>query len=276
MAVIFEYLDYRKFLVDRIAEKRATSMAFSQRAILQQLGIKSSGYLANVLAGRSSLSVDQATPLGRILGLSGGEVEYFRNLILFEHAKTVGEKNDFFDKLLASRRLSVKLLSQSEHSLFEKWYFIPVRELMTFHDFKDDWHALGEKLEPQVSGKDVAEAVKALVEGDFVKRNEDGKWVSTDPAITTGDDIRSFMVMRYQKDMLTLAERALSKLPADEREVGGVTFSVSTDKLLLVKEEVRRFRRRLLQIASDDMDSDRVFRCSIQVFPLSRPLGKKK
>ena len=53
MIVIFNYLDYRKFIKDIFIEKKKVSKNFSHRAVLQRMGISSTGYIANVMALQS-------------------------------------------------------------------------------------------------------------------------------------------------------------------------------------------------------------------------------
>ena len=73
MVNIREYLDYRRFLSDLLAERRTQGPAFSQRAILQRLNLKSTGYLSNLIAGRTELSLDLASRMGDLFGLSEAE-----------------------------------------------------------------------------------------------------------------------------------------------------------------------------------------------------------
>ena len=227
-----------------------------------------------MVAGRTELAIDTASKLGRVLGLSSREVEYFKTLIHFERCRSIAEKNDFFEKLLEYRRQTVRHLENESLSLFAKWYYVPVRELLVLKMFAGDFAALGQLLVPPIGEVEAREAVGALESGGFVRQAEDGQWAACEAAVTTGDDIRSFMVVRFQKDMLDLAERSLSKVALEERDISGVTLSLSSDKIVLVKEEIRKFRQKIMQIAVDDADADRIWRCSVQLFPLSSRLEK--
>ena len=112
MTNIRDYLDYRQFMADILAEKRTLGPAYSMRAILKRLGLTSNGYLSNIISGRSKLSLDLASRLGDLLGLSEAEKKYFKTMILFSHATTVDEKNHFFEQLLSFRRIEARLLQK--------------------------------------------------------------------------------------------------------------------------------------------------------------------
>ena len=104
MIQIREYLDYRRFLSDMLAEKRKLGPAYTMRAILRRLDLKSTGYMSNVIAGRTDLSLDLATRIADLFGLSEVECDYFKLMILFSRARSVDEKNHFFEQMLIHRR----------------------------------------------------------------------------------------------------------------------------------------------------------------------------
>ncbi len=266
MVNIHEYLDYRRFLADILAEKRAIGAAYSMRAIQKRLGLTSNGYLSNIIAGRSKLSLELSSKIGDLFGLSESEKKYFKTMVLFSHATTVDEKNHFFEQLLSYRRVKAKLLQSASLNLFSKWYYTPLRELLVMEQ-SNDYAVLGKRLMPPISADEVSQAVAALVKGGFIKKTEDDKWERCETSLTTGDDVHSFLVVRFQKDMLDLAALALTT-PLEKRDISGVTLALSEECLPLLKEEIRRFRHRISQIAVDSGSADRIYRCSVQLFPL--------
>ena len=167
MVNIREYLDYRRYLADIFAEKRALGSAYTLRAIQKRLGINSSGHLSNLIAGRTNLSLGLATKISDLLSLSAIEQNYFKTMILFSHARTVDEKNHFFEQMLAFRRTAPKLLANDELDIFSKWYYAPIRELL-YLEQTDDFAAIGRRIIPPLQEKEVAAAVKVLVKGGFL------------------------------------------------------------------------------------------------------------
>ncbi len=268
MVNIREYLDYRRFLADILAEKRELGTAYTMRAIQKRLGINSSGHLSNLIAGRTNLSLELASKIGDIFSLSEVEKTYFKTMILFSHARTVDEKNHFFEQMLAYRRTEPKLLENDALNIFSKWYYAPIRELLNLEQ-TDDYAVIGRRIIPALNEKEVARSVDVLVKGGFIKKNDAGKWERCDAALSTGDDVKSFLIVRFQKEMMDLATLSLTA-PLDDRDISGVTLTLSKQSIPILKEEIRNFRKRAMQIALDDAEPDRVYRCSIQLFPLTR------
>jgi uncharacterized protein (TIGR02147 family) len=69
--------------------------------------------------------------------------------------------------------------------------------------------------------------------------------------------------------MAHLAADAIDSCPAEERDISGVSIGISPIGFLETREELARCRQRLLEIAAQDKDSDRVYRVNLHLFPLS-------
>jgi uncharacterized protein (TIGR02147 family) len=70
--------------------------------------------------------------------------------------------------------------------------------------------------------------------------------------------------------MLERASEAIDLVPRDEREISSVTLCVSQTKLLELKQQIRDFRRHLLQTAEQDTGVERVVQVCFQLFPISK------
>jgi uncharacterized protein (TIGR02147 family) len=76
--------------------------------------------------------------------------------------------------------------------------------------------------------------------------------------------------MRFHKQSLDLARRALDRYTSIERDVSGVTMSLSDNGFEQIKKEIQSFRKRIVEIASRDSNEERAFQLNIQLFPLSK------
>jgi len=274
MTLIYNYLDYREFLRSLLKDKKAENPKFSHRYILRRMNIASSGYLLNVIAGKSSLNIQRVAQIGGILNLSRGEVNYFRKLVYFDKAKTVDEKNDYYQQIMDHRKRKVTLLSGEQFSLFSEWYFVVIREILHVVNFKDDYGALARMVTPSVTKSEAKKAIASLESLRLIARNDEGFFKPVDKAIATGDEITVHEVCRYQAKMITLAQFALESVPLKHREISGLTLSISDDKFQLIKSEIQEFRKKILQIASNDPKPERVFRCNFHLFPVSDEIGR--
>src|SRR6478609_3677893 len=67
---IFSYLDYRHFLRDLYAQKKASERGFSHRAFSKRAGLSSTNYLHLVMQGKRNLSPEMAASFARGCGLA--------------------------------------------------------------------------------------------------------------------------------------------------------------------------------------------------------------
>ncbi len=276
MNTIFEYLSYRQFISDFLKEKKAENPDFSHRVIQRKMGITSTGFLANVISGKGNLTSSQVVTLASIFGLNKKETRYFKNLVYFAKAKNLHDRNDFFQQLISYRKSNIKYLKTDELSLFKEWYYVVIRELLNFYDFKGDYKDLARQLRPQITPGEAKKAITDLEKQGLITKDKNGIYKQIDSIISTGDEVKSLHVANYQQTMFDLGKRAFEDIKAAERDLSGLMLTVSDEKFVLIKEEIQQFRKRLLQIAGDDDDPNRVIRCNFQLFPVTRKTGKKR
>jgi len=108
---VFGYLDYRKFLKVAFKYYKKTENQFSQKWVLSQLGLNSSGFISNVFAGRKNLTPGQISKMAKLIKLGKGESGYFENLVYFTQAKTIEEKNEFFSRLVTLQSANFRIFT---------------------------------------------------------------------------------------------------------------------------------------------------------------------
>ena len=273
---IFEFVNYRLFIKQYIEYKKSLKAGYSQRVLLRQMGISSSGFLTNVIKGRNNFTVEQVTTLSQIMQLSIAEERYFKTALSFEKAKTLAEKSDFYQTMLDYRKGKVKQIDATQESLFRKWYFVVIKVLIDFAEISDNYEEVSKMVIPNISKKEVKEAIAVLTNLALIKKDENGILQSLDTAITTGDQVQMMFLSAHQIKMIDLGKEAIETIDAEKRDVSGLTLSLSEGTTSLVIEEIRRFRKRLLQIAEDETTPDRVIRCNFQLFPMAQLLGDQK
>lgn len=273
MPDIFQYSDARKFLKDLLEEKKKENRQFSHRAVLQKMGVSSTGFLANVLSGRKNLTPDQVQKLGFILKLKAAETRYFECLVLFTQARSLEERNAQMRRMVANQKVETRAISKKQLNLFSKWHYVVLREMLYFHRLKEDYRTAGRMLMPPIPSEDVEKAVRELEALEFIEKDAEGVYRQKDAAVTTGDEIRSLQVANFQMETMELARAALDKLPMAERDISCMTVTLSMESFDQVKSEIQAFRKRLSAIAVADRNSDQVFQCNIQFFPVTKKEG---
>lgn len=272
MISIFDYQDYRRFLKDILQEIKKERRNLSQRAILQKMGVSSSGFIANIIAGRSNLTVAHVQKLSKVLKLTSPETSYFELLLHFNHARTIEEKTEFYERLTMFQKAKLKVLSAEQLTLFSRWYYAVIRECAYYFDVRE-YQKLGRHIVPHLTPLDAQEGVEALLRMGFLRQETDGRIVQSDPIISSGDEVRSFDIIQFQAATLDRAKQALLEAAPDERDISVLTVTASKACVDKIKDEVRQFRKKLLRIVQDDPDPDQVMQCSINIFPVT---GKAK
>jgi uncharacterized protein (TIGR02147 family) len=93
--------------------------------------------------------------------------------------------------------------------------------------------------------------------------------VQAEAVISTGDEVHSTEVAKFQMQMLELARQALDRMPANRRDISTLTLSVSQQGFEKIRAIIQRTRKEILSAAVDDTNEDRVVQLNIQLFPLA-------
>ena len=271
MDPLFSYTDYRRFLREYFAEKKQQNRAFSLKTLADRAGFKARDYLLRVMNGSRNLSQSGVCMLSQALRFSEKEANYFASLVGFNQAKSPKEKEFFYEQMSTLRKYGhhQKLRDEQFESLSE-WYYCAIRSLLPVIDFKDDFAALARFLDPPLSTAQAKKAVLLLERHGLLHRTPEGRYESAVPAMTTGDEVSSIALMRFHRQSLDLARRALEIHPSGLRDVSGVTMSLSSRGYDKVRDEIRRFRKRLMDIATSDSAEEAVYQLNLQLFPLSK------
>jgi uncharacterized protein (TIGR02147 family) len=269
MISIFEYTDFRKYLTDFYEDAKKENPRFSYRFLSAQGGINP-GNFAKMLKGERNLSLGAALKLARALKLTKRERDYFQAMVLFCQAENHEEKKRCFEELMTFKESSVRILGANQYRFYDKWYYTAVREALVFFPLTDsNFGALGRCIVPAISEKQVAQAIVLLLGLKLAEKTEQGVYRRTDALISTGNDIRSLTLNNFVINTMRLAEQAINK-GQKETNLSSVTFSVASRDFEAIQEEVRKCRRRIMEIAKESAIPDRVYQFNVQLFPLTQ------
>jgi uncharacterized protein (TIGR02147 family) len=107
----------------------------------------------------------------------------------------------------------------------------------------------------------------------LIKRDKDGLWEQSDPALTTGPEVQSLAIANFHREMLRLASESIERYEANERDITALTLRVNSRGMAELKRKIAQFRKELLESALVEEETDRVIQVNIQAFPLT---GKEK
>ncbi len=132
MSELFEHTSYKSYLIDLIKEKSSVRGYHGQLA--RAAGCQAS-YLTQVLKSKVELTPDHAVGIGKHLGLSDLELDFFLNLVLVSRAATPALKDMINSKLrqlqrdqqILNKRLTrVEVESQNHAFYYSSWIYLSI------------------------------------------------------------------------------------------------------------------------------------------------------
>ena len=276
MKDILEYTDYRLYIVDYYADRKAKS-AFTWQEFANAAGFTSPVYLKYVSEGRFNLSEDAAVRVAQAMDLAGFEPEYFCEMVKFDHAKNDAEKKAAFNRMLAiADAHKAKILEGDSFRFFSDWKNPVIRELAPAMPGAKPL-ALAHACRPKVSAAEVSETLKFLVNAELLQKDEDGNYRQTEKSVTTGPMNATPVAVRgLHRQMGEIALEAIEGVSQDDRNFSGLTLGVTRGAYEEIVKEIAEFRKRVVAIATRDNETDEVYRMNIQLFPMTNKNLKKK
>jgi uncharacterized protein (TIGR02147 family) len=272
---IHDYINYRIYLRDFLAyHKRQKSPHFTQKQILSKLGVASTGFLSNVMAGRKNLTAEHIQRLKQAMRLDMEEAQYFEIMVYFTQARTPEEKDEWYSRLSLLQKIRLKQLDPKHLTLFAMEEMVFLFELLQIRPGKYTPAELAKVLDPPSTVERVKEALVNLENMGLVIHDEQKGYSTTEAAITSGDELRSLHLTAFQKKCMILSTRALYEISSTERDLSVLTLGLSKDGFRMVQQEIRHFRKRLARISMQDTDQRKVYQMNFQLFPVTKEVRK--
>ncbi|MBD3322740.1 MAG: TIGR02147 family protein [Chitinivibrionales bacterium] len=277
MPDIYQYTEYRKFLADYFKEQKDSNPSFSHQYFARKASIKSSGFVLHVIKGERNLTKPVLLNIARAIGLDPAQTDYFEDLVSFDQAKTQSDREYYFGRIAAKRRLlKISSLADRQYEYYSEWYHPVIRELITL-DANVDCADLAKRLVPPIMPKQAKNSLELQEKLGILKKDEFGKYRQAKPFISGGSAERNTALVKYQKEMLEHTKSAWDRFSTDEMTMHTATLCMSEDLIDTVREEIRTFKKRLLDLIGNDKKlPDRVFHLNINLFPMTKSTKGKK
>jgi uncharacterized protein (TIGR02147 family) len=278
MPDIYQYTDYRAFLRDYFAERKAANDSFSHQFFARKAGIKSSGFVLHVMKGQRNLTRPVLLNVARAIGLDAGRTEYFEDIVSFDQATTQSDREYYFGRIAAKRKhIKAVSIDDRQYQLYSEWYHCALRELVTLVPKADDPSTLAKLLVPAITSGQVKSSLRLQEELGILKKNKSG-FSQAQPFVSGGGPVRNTALVKYQKEMLAHAMSAWDRFTPAETTMHTATLCMSEDLLDKIRQEIRDFKNRLLElVGSEEKKPERVFHLNINLFPISKAVkGKTK
>lgn len=277
MKDVFEYTGYRQYIADFYAERKVKS-AFTWREFARMAGFSSSVHLKYVSEGRFNLGEDAVERVAKAMGLSGNRLEYFRAMVEFDHAVTDNIKKEIFERMLSiAKQSNAKVIEGDAFRYFDSWKNPVLRELAPAMPGAKPL-ALAKSCRPKVTAAEVSESLNFLVKANLLLKDANGNYVQTDKFVTTGPMEAAPVAIRgLHRQMGEIALDTIEGVPQNERHFSGVTLGITRKAYDKIVAELDACRRKIIEIATAEDETDEVYRLNLQFFPMTnkRSLNKK-
>jgi uncharacterized protein (TIGR02147 family) len=267
---ILNYTNYRLFLQDYYSYQKKVNSNFSLRYFAQKANFPSHGLLNYLMEGKRNLSKKTLVKVSLAIGFNKEQAIYFENLVFFNQAHSLDEKNLYYERLLkAPGKSSFRKLESSQLQIFRKWYTIAIREMLQLKGFRNNSMWIANQMSPKILAQEAEESLSLLLNSGLIKRTANG-YKSLDPDITTDDEVRSFLVKNYHAQMLKVAASAQDDIPGKERDISSVCFAIKESELPNLKKQIQLMRKELRNFAAPEGEGERVVQVNIQLFPITK------
>ena len=276
MKDILEYTDYRQYIADYYADRKAKS-AFSWQEFAKTAGFSSPVYLKYVSEGRFNLSEDAALRTAQSMHLADFECKFFVEMVKFDHAKNDAEKRTAYSNMISiAEAHKAKILEGESFRFFEDWKNPVLRELAPAMPGAKPL-ALARACRPEITAAEVTESLNFLVKANLLQKNESGNYVQTEKSVTTGPLKATPVAVRsLHRQMGEFALDAIEGVSQNERHFSGLTLGITHEAYEKIIQEIAECRKRIIAIARQDESTEEVYRLNMQFFPLTKKsVGKK-
>ena len=276
MKDVLEYTNYRQYIADYYAEKKAKS-AFTWQEFTRAAGFSSPVHLKYASEGRLNLSDAAAKRVAQAMHLVDFEQDYFCEMVRLDNAKTDAEKKAAFDKMIAiADAHKAKILGGDSFRYFESWKNPVLRELAPSMPGAKPL-ALARACRPEITAAEVTESLNFLVKADLLKKDKDGNYARTETGVTTGPmDVTPVAVRSMHRQMGEFALEAIEGVPQNERHFSGLTLGITQEAYTEIVQKIAEFRKEIIAIATRSSETEEVYRLNVQFFPMTNKSINKK
>ncbi|HWU44170.1 MAG TPA: DUF4423 domain-containing protein [Bdellovibrio sp.] len=260
--------DYREWLKAELVRRQRMNPRYSLRSFAQNLNL-SPAFLSKVLNRQKNLSIESALEISEKLDFSETEKQMFCHWV----AKT--SVGDAFAQIFPQRsqgatEAAVNLELES-FQIISDWYHFAIRELVETKGFKEDPAWISARL--GIAKEEATSALERLARLKLIEKKK-GRWKKTDQLIATPSGTPSRALKNHHSQMIQKGREALESQSVLERDITGITISTHPEKMEIVRDEIKKFRRKMTELL-DTKNPSEVYQLNIQLFRLTEPISRK-
>lgn len=268
---LYAHLDYRRYLADWFAWKKATNPRFSHRVFARLAGQKSPSLLKSVIDGKRNLSPANVGAFGQAMDLGTEQQRFFAALVALDQSPTDAERNAAWAEIRATRRFrEARAIEGEAFAFFENWYCVAVFELVKHPGFQPEPRWIARQLQPRITESQARSALHTLRQLGLIQTDDSGQTRQVEASVVTPQEVQGLAVSNFHREMCQRAHDAVAGFDASERHLLSVTVTVPAALLPVLKSELNAVQKRLLDLCdAREHEPGRVMQLNLQLFPLA-------
>ena len=277
MESIVSYRNFRDYILDFFNEQKKLGL-LTWQSFAERAGFAASSHLKLVCQGKVNLSNEGIEKAANSMNLVGFEKDYFKGLVRFNQAKLTSEKlKAFADMTEIAERYKVKILDEDQFNFFSNWQNAVIREIAPHAPANTKSSNIARQVLPEITAAEAGKALRYLVKTGMLEKLEDGTYRQTDKALSTGDpELASLAIRSFHKKMAEFGLDAIDNIPVTERNLTETVVGITRENYEQIVEEIKIFRKKILAIATQGEDMERVYCLHTNLFPLSHKICERK
>ena len=263
-----QYTSYHDLLTEEFDRRKQMNGSYSLRAYARDLEI-AAPRLSLILNKKQGISIEMAQDIAQKLKLTEKKKQWFCSSVGSLHARSFKERSGFKEKMNEYKE-EAKIFSELHLEYFKviaDWYHFAILEMTYLKDFQNDPAWIAEVL--GITKIEVESAIERMMKLDLVKE-ENGKLIDVFKFLATPNDVPSISLKKFNSQLMKKAMDALYTQDVSEREIASNIFAIDKDKVPVIKEKLRDFRRELEREAGQSQNKNQVYCLSMQFFNLTQ------
>lgn len=267
---IFSYNNFRTYLHDYQVQRRSWDPAFNKSNISRLLGLPNTrSFFTDVLSGRRPVSGTYIERFIRLLNLDLDESRYFRALIKFNQADNNGDREMYFDQLIALNKTPCRTLTKDLYRYFKEWHHNVIRAMLDVFDICDDYAAIATKVVPPITIRQAEDSIRLLESLGLIAKNEKGFYKPTEKTLVTPEFVQDELVLQYQMSCFKIAHESIRKSYKQPKHVSTNTISISHNGYKRLQKQIHKFRAQVRSLVhKDETPAETVYQICLAAFPV--------
>ena len=270
------FLDYKDYLRAVYKAIKHNRKRYSYIQFSEELGLGRCNASYLILHGQRPLTVKAAKKIIAAIGLRGVDRQFFIKLVEMEALSSKEDRDRAIQGLIELKtRVLPSELDRHQLEFHSEWHHAAVLEVLSQPHAKDDPDWLAQALLPRITPTKAAKSLQLLKDIGYISFDQEaGRLVPAANLVSTGPEVVGMAVMSFHQQMIDLAKESLIRISPYERNISGVTVSVSKKQREMIKGEIESLRRRIIEISKDVTDADEVVQVNFQLFPIAKIEGE--